>query len=63
MEAGQEQKVGSYKRHRIEQREAERALRSTPLKEALVSGTEPLQNAKDAHETAASIIKGDLKSK
>lgn len=60
LEPSRVQKVTSYKGHRRRQRGAERALRSTPLEEALEKGTEALQDAKDQHEQAASIIKGDL---
>ncbi len=58
-----EQKVASYKRHRRAQRSAERALGSISLGEAInVGGPKALIDAKDAHESAALIIKDDLKS-
>ncbi len=58
-----EQKVASYKRHRRAQRSAERALGSISLGEAInVGGPAEHIAKKDAHETAASIIKTDLKT-
>lgn len=60
LEPGREHKIASYKGHRRGQRIAKQALRSTTLEEALEGGTEALQDAKDQHEGAAAILRGDL---
>lgn len=62
-EPGRRPKVISYKRHRRDQRNAERDLNATTLEEAInVGGPAKLIEAKDAHETAAVNIKHDLNS-
>lgn len=62
-EPGKVQKVGSYRLHRRNYRATIQALNNLPLRDAMSGGAEHLIEKKDTLETAARIIRVDLKGK